>query len=95
MGLTPVRTLNPIKRDGIGGVANDPVIFWILRKGVTDSILGKRLTFLVEEFQSKCSTRNSTSLLLTLSSSEISAKMTTTSMMSSVTMTAEIITTGP
>ena len=46
MGITPVRALNSKKVDGIGGVANNPVEFWVLRKGLGDSILGKRLTFL-------------------------------------------------
>ena len=79
MGVIPVRTLNSIKRDRIGGVANDPVIFWILRNGLADRILGKRLTFLAENFQSKCSIRNSTSLPLTFLLSEIQSIMTTTS----------------
>ena len=50
MGVTPVRALNSIKIDRIGGVANYPVVFWILRNGLGDSILGKRLTFLAEDF---------------------------------------------
>ena len=50
MGVTPVRALNSIKRGGIRGVANNPVEFWILRKDRADSILGKRLTFLAEDF---------------------------------------------
>ena len=50
MGVTIVRALNSIKPDGIGGVpvANNPVGFWIMRYHHTDSILGKRLTFLAE-----------------------------------------------
>ena len=50
MGVTPVRTLNAIKSDGIGGVANNPVKFWILCRDLADSILSKRLTFLAEDF---------------------------------------------
>ena len=50
MGVTPVRALNSIKPDGIGGVANNPVEIWIWRHGLADSILGKRLKFLAEEF---------------------------------------------
>ena len=50
MGVSPVRALNSIKRDGIGGVADNPVVFWILRKDLADSILSKRLTFLADEF---------------------------------------------
>ena len=50
MGVTPVRALNSIKRDGIGGVANNPVEFWILRRGLADSVLGKRFTFLADDF---------------------------------------------
>ena len=44
MGVTPVHILNPIKRNGMGGVANNPVEFWVLRNGFVDGILGKRLT---------------------------------------------------
>ena len=50
MGVTPVRALNPIKPESIGRVANNPVVFWILRKEIADSILSKRLTFLAEDF---------------------------------------------
>ena len=50
MGVTPVRALNSIKRGGIWRVANNPVPFWILRNDHADSILGKRLTFLAEDF---------------------------------------------
>ena len=50
MGVAPVRALNSIKSDGIGGVANNPVEFWILRRDLADSILSERLTFLVEDF---------------------------------------------
>ena len=51
MGVTPVRALNSIKRGGIeGGVANNPIEFWILRIDVADSILGKCGTSLAEDF---------------------------------------------
>ena len=50
MGVIPVRALNSIKRGGIRGVANHPVEFWILRKGLRDSTFSKRLTFLAEVF---------------------------------------------
>jgi hypothetical protein len=50
MGVTPVRSLNSIKRNGIGGVADNPVVIWILRIDIADSILGKSLTFLAEDF---------------------------------------------
>ena len=50
MGVTPVRALNSVKPDGIRGVANNPVEIWILRNGIADSTLGKRCTFLVEDF---------------------------------------------
>jgi hypothetical protein len=50
MGVTIIRALNSIKLDGIGGVANNPVPRWILRRGLVDSILGKRRTFLAEDF---------------------------------------------
>ena len=46
MGVTVVLALNSIKPNGIGGVANNPVEFWILRHHLADSILGERLTFL-------------------------------------------------
>ena len=48
MGVTPVRAFNPIKPDGIGGVANNPVEFWIFRKGLADRTFSKRYTFLVK-----------------------------------------------
>ena len=48
MGVTVVCALSSIKPDGIGGVANNPIPFWILRNGVADGVLGKRLTFLVK-----------------------------------------------
>ena len=48
MGVTIVRALDSIKPNGIGGMANYPVEFWILRYHIVDSILGKRLTFLAE-----------------------------------------------
>ena len=50
MGATPVHALNSIKPDFIGGGANNPVVGWILRYRVADSILGKRRTFLAEDF---------------------------------------------
>ena len=50
MGVTPVRALNSIKRDRIGRVANNPVEFWILRRGLADSTFGERHTFLAEDF---------------------------------------------
>ena len=50
MGVTPVRALNSIKPDGIGGVANNPVEFWIQRYHLVDSILGKRITSLADDF---------------------------------------------
>ena len=50
MGITPVRTLNSIKRGGIRGVANNPVVFVILRHDLVDSTCSKRLTFLAEDF---------------------------------------------
>jgi hypothetical protein len=50
MGVIPVCALNSIKRDGIGGVANNPVEIWILRNHLVDSILSKRLAFLAEDF---------------------------------------------
>ena len=50
MGVTPVRALNSIKIGGIGGVANNPVVFRILRFDLVDSILSKRRTFLAEDF---------------------------------------------
>ena len=50
MSKTPVRALNSIKPDGIGGVGNNPVEFWILRDGLADSTLRKPVTFLVEDF---------------------------------------------
>ena len=71
MGVIPVRALDSIKRGGIGGVANNPVEFWITRNGLADSTLSKRFTFLAEDFQSKWYTMNSTSLPLTGSSPEI------------------------
>ena len=46
MGVTPVRALNSIKPGGVRRVANNPVEFWILRNGLANSILSKRLTFL-------------------------------------------------
>ena len=49
MGVTPVGALNSIKPDGIGGVANNPVESRILRYDLVDSIISKRLTFLVED----------------------------------------------
>ena len=63
MCVTPVRALNSIKISGIGGVANNPVVVWILSNGLADSTLGKRRTFLAEDFQLRSSTRNSTPLL--------------------------------
>ena len=50
MGVTPVCALNSIKPGGIGGVANNPVPFWILRNSVVDGVLGECLTFLVKDF---------------------------------------------
>ena len=50
MGVTPVRALDSIKPDGIGGVANNPVEFWILRNDTVDRIYSKRLTFLAEDY---------------------------------------------
>ena len=50
MGVTPVCAINSVKRDGIWGMAYNPVEFWILRNGFADSILSKRLTFLAEDF---------------------------------------------
>ena len=49
MGVTPVRALNSIKCDGVGGVANNPVECWILRKGLGDNTLSIRRTFLAED----------------------------------------------
>ena len=46
MGVTIVRALNSIKIGVIGGVANNPVVVWILRPHLAYSILSKRLTFL-------------------------------------------------
>ena len=46
---TPVRALNSIKSDGIGGVANNPVKTWIFRNDMVDSALGKRSTFLAKK----------------------------------------------
>ena len=50
MGVTPICALNSIKPDGIGGVANNPVEFWILRNGLVDGILGELLTSLAKDF---------------------------------------------
>ena len=50
MGVTPVRALDPIKRDGIGRMTNNPVEFWILRKGLANRIFSKHLTSLAEDF---------------------------------------------
>ena len=50
MGVPPVRALSSIKIGGIGGVANNPVEFWILRKDLADSILGKPPTSLAKYF---------------------------------------------
>ena len=50
MCVTPIRALNSIKIDGIRRVADNPVECWILQDGLADSILGKRLTFLAEDF---------------------------------------------
>ena len=50
MGVTPVCALNTIKRDGIGGVANNPVVFRILQNDVADSSSSTRLTSLAEDF---------------------------------------------
>ena len=50
MGYTPVREFNSIKIGVIGGVANNPVKFWILRYHFLDSIYSIRLTFLAEDF---------------------------------------------
>ena len=47
MSVTPVRALDAFKPGWIGGVANNPVPFWILRTDLADSILGERLTFLL------------------------------------------------
>ena len=52
MGVTPVLALNSIKPDGIGRVANNPVVFWILRSDRAHSTFSKRLTFLAEDNQS-------------------------------------------
>ena len=49
MGVTPVRALNSIKRDGIGRVTNNPVEFRIFRNASADSVLGKRFASLVED----------------------------------------------
>ena len=93
MGVTPVRALNSIKPDGIWGVENSPVVFWILRIDPDDSTVSKRLTSLAENFQSKCSPRKSTSLALTGSFSEINdiAKATPTTI-KITNSTTEIIT---
>ena len=53
MSVTPVRALNSIKPDGVGGVANNPVEFWILRNRLADSTLSKLLTFLAEDFSQR------------------------------------------
>ena len=50
MCVAPIRALSSIKIGGIGGVANNPVVFWILRKDLGDSILSKRLTSLAKYF---------------------------------------------
>ena len=50
MDVTPVRALNSIKRGRVGGVANNPVPFWILRNDPADGILCKRLASLAEDF---------------------------------------------
>ena len=50
MGVTIVLAFNSIKGSGIGGVANNPVVMWILRVDAADSISGKRHTFLAEDF---------------------------------------------
>ena len=50
MGVTPVRALNSIKPIRIGGVANNPVVIWILQEEPADGPLSKRLTFLAEDF---------------------------------------------
>ena len=50
MGVTPVRAHISFEVEGIGGVANNPVVFWILRNHLADSISSKRLAFLVEDF---------------------------------------------
>ena len=50
MGVTIVLSLNSFKADGIGGVANNPVVFWILRNELADTTFSKRLTFLAEDF---------------------------------------------
>ena len=49
MGVTPVRALNAIKPDFIGGVANNPIQFWILRYHLANSILSKFRTFLARK----------------------------------------------
>ena len=89
MDETPVLVLNSIKRGGVGGVANNPVDFWIRRNGFVDGILGKRLTYLAEDFYSKCSTRNASSLPLTESSPLIKFIARTTSTMITVASKAE------
>ena len=48
MGVTPVRALNSIKIEVIGGVANNPVPLRIVRKDFDDRTLGIRRTFLAE-----------------------------------------------
>ena len=50
MGVTPVRAFISFKLKGIGGVANNPVEFWILRNHFADSICCKLLAFLEEYF---------------------------------------------
>ena len=50
MGVAIVRALNSIKRDGIGGVANNPVEVWPLWYHLGDASLGKVFTFLAENF---------------------------------------------
>ena len=48
MGVTPIRIFNSIKLNLIGGMANNPVEFGILRNHFADSICCKLLAFLEE-----------------------------------------------
>ena len=48
MGVTPFLVHISFKVEGIGRMANNPVVFWILRNHLADSLLSKLLTFLVD-----------------------------------------------
>ena len=50
MVVTPVRAHNSIKPDGIGRVADSPVVSWILGRDLVDSTFSKPRAFLAEDF---------------------------------------------